>query len=155
MVLFLQLAQDDRTAVRSGYGRHSQRGTDSRVTRKILVVDDDAAIRQSLRMILEGEGFMVLGAPDGRKALETVRSQQVDLVITDILMPEREGLETIRALRRDHGQVPIIAISGAPHLEYLDAAEQFGARRTFRKPFEVAAFVRAVHEVIGGTQQPV
>lgn len=118
---------------------------------KILVVEDDDAVRQSLRILLEGEGFQVIGAPDGERVVQTVRDQAIDLVITDILMPQREGLETIQALRKHDRQLPIIAISGAAHLEYLVAAQQFGARRTFQKPFEAAALVRAVREELGSS----
>lgn len=114
--------------------------------RKILVVDDEEGVRQSLQMLLRGEGFEVLEAADGRRVIERVGEEGIDLVIMDILMPNKEGIETIIELQRKDRSLPIIAISGATDALYLEVAYWMGARRTFKKPFDVAALVRAVNE---------
>lgn len=114
---------------------------------RILVVDDEPAVRHSLRWQLEGAGYDVIEAPDGRGVVETVGREHIALVVTDIVMPNREGLETIRELRRACPTIPVIAIS-ARGQDYLNAARLFGACRTFSKPFESAAFVQTVADII-------
>jgi CheY-like chemotaxis protein len=114
---------------------------------RILVVDDEPAVRCSLRWQLEGAGYEVVEASDGRDVVETVARERIALVVTDIVMPNREGLETIQDLRRHFPDVPVIAIS-ARSAEYLHAAEVFGACRTFSKPFESAVFVATVGQVL-------
>jgi signal transduction histidine kinase/CheY-like chemotaxis protein len=119
--------------------------------KKILVVDDEYGVRRSIRMLLEGEGFTVVEAQDGRCVIDTVRTEGIDLVITDLIMPEEEGFETIRALQAQHREVPIIAVSGALRDDYLKTAYWLGARRTFRKPFETSALLEAVREELATT----
>jgi CheY-like chemotaxis protein len=114
---------------------------------RILVVDDEPAVRCSLRWQLEGAGYEVVEAPDGRGVVETVEREGIALVVTDIVMPNREGLETIQELRRACPHVPVIAIS-ARGPEYLHAAHVFGACHTFAKPFESALFVQTVGQVL-------
>jgi DNA-binding NtrC family response regulator len=112
----------------------------------LLVIDDEAAIRDSFRRRLTAEGYTVLEAGSGLKAVERVERDHVDLVITDILMPGQEGIETIRSLHQRFPRLPIIAISGSPHYYYLSAAQRLGATRTFQKPFDLDDLVRAVRE---------
>jgi DNA-binding NtrC family response regulator len=121
------------------------------MSEKVLVVDDEDAVRRTLRRRLEQEGFEVFEAACGRPVVATVKTHGVALVVTDILMPDMEGLETIRALRRECPAVPIIAISATPHLEYLSAARQFGAVKTFEKPFDLDDLVAAVRQAIETT----
>ncbi|MBI3782010.1 MAG: response regulator [Deltaproteobacteria bacterium] len=105
---------------------------------KILLVDDDAAFRSMLRRTLQRLGHEVVEAEDGEEALRTLRKLAVDLVITDIIMPNVEGIETIRALRRDYPGLKIIAMSGGGRVvrsDYLEIAEAFGAACVLRKPF--------------------
>lgn len=78
----------------------------------ILVADDEEVVRQTLRMMLEDAGHIVLLARDGRKAVEVVKIQPVDVIFCDIIMPEQEGIQTISEIRRLNSQVKIIAISG-------------------------------------------
>ena len=78
----------------------------------ILIIDDDDQIRRVLRKTLERDGYDVADAPNGKEGIRLYRENPADLVITDIIMPEKEGIETIRELRRDFPEVKIIAISG-------------------------------------------
>jgi DNA-binding NtrC family response regulator len=115
---------------------------------RILVVDDERGVRQSLRYILETAGYVVFEAPDGRDVVEKVARDGIALVITDLFMPNREGMETIAALRRACPAVPVIAIS-AHGPQYLQAAQGLGACRALTKPFEAERFLETVAEVLG------
>jgi len=114
---------------------------------RILVVDDEPSVRASLRWQLEGAGYDVVEAPDGRGIVDTVEREGVALVVTDIVMPNCDGMETIKALRRACPTVPVIAIS-ARGQQYLDAALSFGACHIFAKPFESELFVQTIAKVI-------
>jgi CheY-like chemotaxis protein len=117
---------------------------------RVLVVDDESSMRQMLRETLERRGHIVDEAADGREALQRLTEHQPDLVITDLVMPEMEGIETIQALRRKCPTIPIIAISGGGRVEpenYLSLAEQIGANRTFAKPFRLDEILTAVREL--------
>ena len=118
---------------------------------RILVIDDDRQVRTLLRMILEREGHEVIEAPDGKVGIELYRNEPADVVITDIFMPEKEGLETIMDLRREYPEVKLIAISGGgrlkPH-EYLVVARKLGARFTLTKPFERDGLLEAVTGIL-------
>lgn len=117
---------------------------------RILLIDDDALTRNVLRQMLERAGHEVVETCHGREGLRRYRDMPADLVITDILMPEQEGLETIRELRRLAPAVKIIAISGgSPRVmqDFLPLAEKLGAQRVLRKPIrrqELLATVRAL-----------
>jgi CheY-like chemotaxis protein len=120
---------------------------------KILVIDDEAAIRDTLKFILEAYGYQVATASNGREGLETFEMVRPDLVITDLLMPEKDGLETISDLRRQQPGLPIVAISGGGRLGdmgYLKVAESFGAHRVVNKPFEPKDIIDAVQELTRG-----
>ena len=119
---------------------------------RILLVDDDPLVRETLRQGLESDGHTVIEAPDGEEALAAFDTHAVDLVITDIVMPGREGLETIMALRRREPDVNIIAISGgsgANGIDYLSLARKFGARNVLSKPFRKNEILAAVNEALG------
>ena len=121
---------------------------------RILVVDDELQMRQMLRQALERHGHTVDEAADGREALQRFAQQQPDLVITDLVMPEKEGIETIQALRQKCPPLPIIAISGGGRVgpeNYLSMAGQMGANRTFAKPFSLEEILTAVREL---TERP-
>jgi DNA-binding response OmpR family regulator len=120
--------------------------------RRVLVIADHAEIREILRETLEAAGYEVAVAGNGREGLETQRRQPADLVITDIFMPEKEGLETIQELRHQSPRPKIIAMSGGgPRLDYLHSAQAFGADRVIDKPFDCEAMVAAVREMLGET----
>ncbi|HTL66593.1 MAG TPA: response regulator [Lacunisphaera sp.] len=117
----------------------------------ILVIDDDALLREVLRLGLERFGHQVSEARDGRSGLAVQQARPVDLVITDILMPGMEGLETILELRRHYPQVKIIAISGGGlgrAGDYLTMAAKFGAHRVVSKPFSMTRLAELVTELL-------
>lgn len=117
----------------------------------ILIIDDDNQVRGMLRQTLERAGYDVLDAPNGKEGIKLYRQDPADLVITDLIMPEKEGIETIIELRRDFPAVKIIAISGGGRNdpeEYLHMAKTLGAQRTFTKPFERKELLEAVRELI-------
>jgi DNA-binding NtrC family response regulator len=117
----------------------------------ILVIDDDEQFRVMLRQVLGREGYEVVEARNGREGMALYRAEPTDLVISDILMPEQEGLETIRELRREFPAVKIIVISGGGPggtMNFLKAATLLGAQRTLWKPFDLDELRQAVREVL-------
>jgi YesN/AraC family two-component response regulator len=124
---------------------------------KILIVDDNREIRESLREILERSHHTVIEAPNGNKAIEILRSFVIDLIITDIVMPEKDGLDVIKQLKEEFPQVKVIAYSGGnPRLTFdpLMAAKILGAIQTFQKPFPVPDLLNAVERLVGSAPQP-
>ena len=115
---------------------------------RILVVDDDAQVRSFLATLLETDGYTVVQAADGQQAQARCQETSFDLVITDLVMPEQEGLETIHAIRRRWPQMPLMAISGAFAGAYLELARKLGAQAVFRKPFEPGSILREVHRLV-------
>jgi CheY-like chemotaxis protein len=116
----------------------------------VLVIDDDRMVRETVKIILEGAGHTVLLAGNGREGLKMFSATSPDIVITDILMPEKEGIETIADLRRLRPDLPIIAISGGGrigNMNFLKLAESFGASHTLTKPFEPEEILRLVAEL--------
>lgn len=114
---------------------------------RILVIEDDEQTRGLLREMLERAGYEVADVANGDLGLKKQRENPCQLVITDILMPDKEGIETIMELRKDDPRVPIIAISGggvAGGLDYLAVAKNLGARRTFAKPVDRRELLAAV-----------
>jgi CheY-like chemotaxis protein len=114
----------------------------------ILVIDDEEAIRTLCRRILTHEGYQVIEAPDGAEGVRQYREQRPDLIITDIIMPEKEGIETIMDLRREFPAVKIIAISGGGQATTgatcLHLAKSLGALKTLAKPFTRQELLEAV-----------
>ncbi len=118
---------------------------------KILVVDDDNHVRAVYARILSEAGFEVATARDGLEGLEVYRDEGADLVIMDIIMPEQEGLGTIRELRKEDTEVKIIAISGGGRIDpsdYLSVAKTFGADMAIAKPIERALLLEKVRELL-------
>ncbi|MDY6850469.1 MAG: response regulator [Thermodesulfobacteriota bacterium] len=118
---------------------------------RILVIDDEESIRILLRKILEQAGHEVIEAVDGEKGTDIFYQTPTDLIVTDILMPEKEGLRTIMDIRRDFPEVKIIAISGGGTVEpetYLNLAEKLGADRTLTKPFRTNELLVMVAELL-------
>ena len=111
----------------------------------ILLIDDQEPIRKLLRTVLERAGYTVLEASNGRVGLELYRTQSADLIITDIAMPEMNGLELILELTRGILNVKVIAMSGEQgRANSLDAAKLLGARHTLQKPFSMEKLLKAV-----------
>jgi CheY-like chemotaxis protein len=119
---------------------------------RVLVIDDEENVLSLIRKMLERAGYEVLEAPDGRKGIGICQSRHVDLVITDIIMPEMEGLEVIIGLRKKLPDLKIICMSGGARLQpgdYLNLACALGANRTLTKPFEREELLEAVRELVG------
>jgi PAS domain S-box-containing protein len=115
---------------------------------RILVVDDEAGVRCFLRKVLEQAGYEVTETANGKQALQHARAGGVDLVITDLVMPEQEGIETIQALRRDVPGIGIIAISGAFGGAFLKVAQLMGAAAVLNKPLNADLLLARVAEVL-------
>jgi len=117
----------------------------------ILIVDDDELVRTFLNRLMEKNGHQTLVAENGKKAVEQYQQNQPDLVITDIVMPEQEGIETILKLKRINPEVKIIALSGGgkiPPSEYLRMATKLGAAKAFMKPIDNSRLMAAVDELL-------
>ena len=117
----------------------------------ILLIEDDAEVRTVIRRMLESKNHEVVEAPNGKVGLRLYRKNSTDLVVTDILMPDKEGIETIRELRRDFPEVKIIAISGGGMLgleRYLELAKKMGAQRTLEKLFNGNELNEVVRELL-------
>ena len=111
----------------------------------ILIIDDEEIIRVLLRSALEAEGYEVTEAANGREGLELYRQRPTNLVITDIVMPELNGLDMLLELTREFLHAKVIAISGAgEEKNVLDVAKLLGARRTFHKPLSIPRLLDAV-----------
>jgi len=120
----------------------------------ILLIEDDAPVRRIISMMLEKEGHEVSEAADGELGIQIYRERSIDLVITDIIMPNKEGLEMIKELKKEYPDVKIIAISGGGKIEgrhYLKLAKKFGVDLTFEKPFNWQKLIESVNEIIGHT----
>ena len=121
------------------------------MNRTILVIDDEEQIRTIIKKILEAEGYNVVVAGDGKEGLKAFNESPVDLVITDIIMPEKEGIEIIRDLKNNSENIKIIAISGGGNIgpdEYLFLAKKLGVDMTLAKPFRRNELISAVSEVL-------
>lgn len=119
---------------------------------RILIIDDNDQVRLSLRMALEDADYSVEEAADGVAGLRLFHQKPVDLIITDLIMPEKEGLETILDLKKDSPETKIIAISGDCNADpdsYLFTAKAMGASRTFKKPINLAELLDAIEELLG------
>ena len=116
----------------------------------ILIIDDDPQILVMLGQILEREGHEVVEASNGKEGLKLYRENPTDLVITDLIMPEKEGIETIMELRRHFPDVKIIAISGGGQIDaeqYLSMAQKLGVEKTFAKPVVRAELLKVLREL--------
>jgi DNA-binding NtrC family response regulator len=116
----------------------------------ILLIDDDDLLRGALVQALGNAGHKVIEASDGRQGCELARSMAVDLVLTDLVMPVQEGVETILTLRRERPRLPVIAMSGGVTNSklYLDIAGKIGARRMLPKPFTPKLLISLVEQVL-------
>jgi DNA-binding response OmpR family regulator len=119
----------------------------------VLIIDDDAHMREMLADMAAVAGHEAIQAPDGRIGLELFRSRPADLVVADMIMPEKDGMDTIAELRRDFPLVKIIAVSGGgitgPY-SYLMMARRFGADIVLSKPIKKDQFLNALRELLEG-----
>jgi CheY-like chemotaxis protein len=125
--------------------------------KKILLIDDEEVVRSVVGEILKRAGYWVQTAADGKSGLDFFRRHEFDLLITDLLMPETDGLETIMVLRRERQALKIMVISGCGLTlggEYLKIAEHLGADYTLAKPFTQASLLTAVANLLCPPDQP-
>lgn len=121
---------------------------------RILLVDDEAAVRGTMRRILERAGHEVDEASDGRRGIARFRAAPADLVVTDIFMPNEDGLEFIREIRHEKPRPKIIVVSGGDATGLLDMTEHarlLGAQQVLRKPFEMTELIDAVDRALRET----
>jgi CheY-like chemotaxis protein len=117
----------------------------------VLLVEDDEALRSSLGRGLQHAGYHVLAARHGNEALSLYESNKVDIIVTDIFMPEMDGLELIMALRKKGSDTKIIAMTGSlPDHNFLAHAKLFGARHTLEKPFPIEELTQAIELELAG-----
>lgn len=117
----------------------------------VLIVDDNADMRAFVKIVLERAGFEAQVAPDGERALQVERAQPVDVLITDIFMPERDGIELIQQFKSAFPHVKIIAMSGGGRIstrDYLPLAADIGADLVLRKPFAAETLLGMLQELV-------
>ena len=115
--------------------------------RRVLVIDDDADVRDLIKALLESEGFEVAVAADGREGIELQKRNPAAVVVTDIFMPGKEGIETIAELRREFPQTSIVVVSGGTPLtgkDYGPVARELGAVESLKKPFRPRELINIV-----------
>jgi CheY-like chemotaxis protein len=120
---------------------------------RILVIDDEELIRETIRMKLEQSGHVVIEAANGVEGLRALEDGLFDLVVTDIIMPDQEGIETIRKIRHRDPRVAIIAISGGGrgrNYQFLDIAKKLGANEALPKPFTGSQLLALVETTLKG-----
>lgn len=115
---------------------------------RVLVVDDDAGVRDVVRSMLESAGYQVVVAENGKEAMKLLETERADLILTDLVMPEQEGIETIKALRREYPNLKVIAMSGAFGGDYLRIASYLGAHATLAKPIQMNTLLRLVAKTL-------
>jgi CheY-like chemotaxis protein len=118
---------------------------------RILIIDDEAQIRSMLKLMLERDGYEVAEAPDGMEAIRNYRQNPADLIITDLIMPNQDGIGMIIALKKEFPNVKIIAMSGGGLNKpegYLKGARKLGAARTLTKPINRDEMLRAIKDVL-------
>ncbi len=122
----------------------------SRESCMILLADDDKAVREFLRKVLQNAGYRVVEAADGREATQELSRRAFDLLIIDLSMPEQEGWETIRMIRDDNTDLKILAISGFFTPEFLTMSKYLGADATLAKPITQDSLLKAVATLLDG-----
>jgi two-component system, chemotaxis family, chemotaxis protein CheY len=123
----------------------------------VLVIDDEEDARRVVEVMLKNAGHDAVLAVDGNDGVRRFRQQRFDLIICDVFMPDKEGIETLKELRQLDPVVPIVMMSGgaptayfwgATHRDYLAMAEALGATRTIEKPFKYSQLIKLVHECL-------
>lgn len=126
---------------------HARRHAVLELMALVLVVDDESVVRSLLRDALEGAGHRVITADDGRDGLRAFHANHPDVVITDIFMPGRSGIDLVLELARLHPVPKVIAMSGVAGKGFLDASREASVARAFVKPFDVREVLSAVAEL--------
>jgi DNA-binding NtrC family response regulator len=123
---------------------------------RVLLIDDEQMVRKIVRKMLERSSHEVTEAENGRLGLEQLKTGTFDLVITDIIMPEMEGVETLLTVREQYPSVKVIAMSGGGrtgNIDFLSAAEKLGASAILHKPFTLGSLTAAIETTLGGAQK--
>lgn len=123
---------------------------------RILVIDDDDLVRDTLVRILTRAGYDAIGAKDGREGLKHFHLEPPDLIVTDVIMPEQDGIETVLQLRRSDATLPIIAISGggrARAMQFLETAQKLGADLVLPKPVKQHDLLAAVSQLLARVKE--
>lgn len=121
----------------------------------VIIIDDDNAVREYLKFILEREGMKVFEAVDGNNGLNIATATPPSLIITDLIMPEKDGIETIQEIRNRFPQCGVIAMSGAVNSDaYLSMARLLGANSVVQKPFTRDILMNAVRETVAEKNHP-
>jgi YesN/AraC family two-component response regulator len=119
--------------------------------KKILIIDDEASFLKMLKKLFEKNGYEVIGARDGNQGIKLFKEHSPDIIITDLIMPGKEGLETIREIKALNASIKIIAMSGGgvgnPEM-YLEIAKKFGAQHSFRKPINNETLLLTVKKLL-------
>jgi DNA-binding NtrC family response regulator len=124
--------------------------------KKILIVDDEQAIRSMLRVILKKEDRQFFEAQNGLKAQKILQEENCDLVLSDVIMPDCDGIELVMAIRHKYPSLPVVIMSGGGRVNaehYLMLAKKLGALRVFEKPFDSVALRAAVDELLADEEQ--
>lgn len=124
---------------------------------RILIIDDESQIRSMLRLMLERVGYEIAEAPDGIEGIRQYRENPADLIITDLIMPNKDGIGMIIDLKKEFPKVKIIAMSGGGVNRpegYLDGAKKLGATRTLTKPIDREEMLKAVKETLKDNTTP-
>ena len=116
----------------------------------VLLVEDEPIVSRFCSFILEQEGHSVVQVTNGREALIALEGAKFELVITDLVMPDMDGLELIRKISKPHPDLPIIAISGKFHGAFLKAAQLLGAKASLPKPFTKEDLLGAMDKIFSG-----
>lgn len=120
--------------------------------KKILIVDDEPSVLKMLRKMLKSETAEIIEAENGEQALEKCNEQEIDLIVTDIVMPKIHGIDLIREVKNKFPNLPIIAISGGGgvtgRFNYLEIAELLGAKNVLQKPFEASELRNIVNNIL-------
>ena len=117
---------------------------------QVLVIDDDVAVRQTIALLLEDAGIGVTQAADGKEGLRCFQRARPDVIVTDIIMPEKEGIQTNADIRKQDAKLPIIAISGGGRIgntDFLEIASKLGATVTLAKPFDPEILVTLIRKL--------
>ena len=122
------------------------------MAKSILIIDDDAALRNSIQEIFQYLNYKVYTASNGKEGIESYRRIATDIVITDIYMPEKDGLELIREIKKEFPEAKIIAMSGITQgdMDFFQVAKYLGAVDCIRKPFEPDDIIRIVNLALDG-----
>ncbi len=119
---------------------------------RILIIDDEELVRLTIRQMLEDDGHTIAEAENGNEGISKLADFEADLIITDLLMPDKEGLEMITEIRSSHPELKIIAMSGGARfngLHYLDSAKKLGAHEILPKPFSSQVLRGVIGNALG------